>query len=211
MAKKGRKSYNEPRDRDNGSGEAEVQELRTTSGHTIIIKPLSPFLLDKLNTAFPVPDPPTYEIETATGDIETHFHDEESLETGEDREAWEAYNVEFNRIAQEKNDASIKVFIDQGVILPDEIAPEIEHWKDLLISCGIPVPKSEIDQKVEFVKDIVLTNPDDIMLVMSEVVKLSGVSEKLVRQAEDSFRDQVEGNIVEEPVSVEEEQLESHD
>lgn len=211
MTKKGRKSYNEPRDRSNGSGEAEIQELHTASGHTIQIKPLSPFLLDKLNTAFPVPEPPTYEIETASGDIEIHVHDEETLETDEDKQAWEEYSIEFNRVAKEKNDASIRIFIDQGVTLPEEILPEIEHWKELLVSCGMPVPESAIDQKVEFVKDIILTNPDDIMLVMSEVVKLSGVSEKLVRQAEDSFRDQVEGNIVAEPTEVEEEQLESHD
>lgn len=211
MAKKGRNSYNLPRDGKGASVRLETVEIGTGSGHTVLLKPLSPFLLDKINSAFIPPKPPTYEITTAAGDVEIHAHDEETIETDEDRETWENYIAEFNRVAEAKNTASIKIFLDQGVDLPEDIDPVIEHWKELLLSCEIPVPTSEIDIKVEFIKDIILTNPDDIMLVMSEIIKLSGVSESLVRQAEQSFRDQVEGYTPEELAEEEEEQLESHD
>lgn len=101
----------------------------TANGHKITIKPVPPFLLDDILSSIKYPDIPTYEVETAGGEIEVHPHDETTLESDADKKAWEQYRADLEAAKEQENDQMMKVMFLKGIDIGLE-GERFENWKE---------------------------------------------------------------------------------
>lgn len=155
----------------------------TQDGVEVRLKPVSRPLLDKaLDTSSEV-QPPTYQITTATGEVEVHQHDETTLETEEDKRAWEKYQEELKRARRERATRFNRTLIIEGV----DVDPDADQaWKEKWEYLGIPIPENKFERKVEYVLAEVAKN--ELTDLLAAVLDASGINTEAVDQIRGSFR-----------------------
>lgn len=163
-------------------------------GLTIRIQPINPWLMEALPRAVevkygkPKPTPPTYAIETFTGAVEKHEHDETTLETDEDRVAYATYLVESKKYNDLQGDLTMRLMAREGVLLPEDL----NAWQGRMAFLGIPIPENPDERHVFYVKTEVVGNMDDAKRLISEIMLLGGLSKEALQIAENSFRREME-------------------
>lgn len=192
MAKRQKRNFNLPTTKRTSSSDKSIL-YTTSSGEEVILQPVSPFALDNAVLAFPLPDPPTYEVETATGEIEIHEHDETTLESDEDHIIWDEYQHALKEANDKSSDASLKLIILRGIVLTESQNGAMQNWEEELTFLGMSIPETKSQKRFMFVQEIILSNTDDLAEIMSLIIGMSGADEEMVREAEESFRSAMEG------------------
>lgn len=137
-------------------------------------------------------EPPTYTVTTVAGVVETHPHDETTIQTDEDRVAWVAYTVAQARMHTEIERRITRAMLVDGVVGIDDVPTErIAYYKAL----GVEFPDDAGDRKVAFLQMEYLADPEDLTKLWIAIMRLStiGVRGEEVAAAEESFRGPVEG------------------
>lgn len=156
----------------------------TSRGIEIEFLPI-PTLLEKLQAQHPMPGPPTYTIETATGVKETHPHDETTLETDEDKAAWADYQARLKAATSAFNLALMRLVLLRGIKV--EI-PEDDGWVREQAFIGIAVPEAPLERRMHWLETEALANESDYMQAVSGVMEASGVPEEVIGEAQATFR-----------------------
>jgi len=173
---------------------------RTVSGAEIQLRPVSQVLIGRIKSdtearlreeGLPL-DPPTYTVTTATGEKEVHAHDEASLETDADREAWSAHQAARVRLSAEVNRQVTKVMLSRGIVI-DGPPPE---WAEEMRAIGVRVPEDPTDQLLDYLTMEILITPADVQGAMTKIMQLSmaGLPAEKIAAVEGLFRRQVAGN-----------------
>lgn len=152
-----------------------------------------PRAIEKFHLTHPQPEPPQYEIQTAVGVVEKHFHTEKTLETDEDKGAWKAYQRALN----EYNEKFLRVCFVKGII----VHATMDEWVEEQKALEIPVAENLTERKIEWLLDKVVSTKEDFEQIMLGVMKASGAPEELLTQIESLFRGQMgesNGNGIEE-------------
>lgn len=175
--------------------------MKTVGGVEVKLRPVSAERIDKIGRRMteqarargePV-DPPMYEAKTVTGEIEKHPHDETTLETDQDREAWKQH-----RAASAALDSAIALRVMdycflQGVVT-DGPTPE---WRKMQEWLGEETPEDPLDLKLLYIKTGLLETQIDMALAFAEIGKLTAAGNSAVVEAMAdflaSFRDTTEG------------------
>lgn len=143
-------------------------------------------LLDAITASHPPPQPPVYEVQTATGAVEKHEHNVTTLETDADKAAWAQY-LEAGRAQQRKLQAAItKVVLLRGMKAPP--MPEGDGWVKEHEFLGMSVPDDPLERRLHWIETEVLAGQADVEAVMLGVMRASGTPEELLRQMEATFR-----------------------
>lgn len=174
-----------------------------SSGLKVILTGLPPLVPQRIDASVEYPDKPSYSVETASGDIETYEHDETSLETPEDKEAWAAYVEGMNAAETDLTERLLYAVLLECV--------ELEDYEDLFYEWKtkqelIPLPlaeakdpederavkKAEQENKFHFMQIEVFRDADDIGEILTIVMGLTGVSVEDLASARDSFPSEME-------------------
>jgi hypothetical protein len=179
------------------------------AGKTFVISGLSPLIPQHIMESVRqkwvkdgkiIPVCPTYEIITASGEIEIHEHDTSTLvvegdekQTKINKETWQ----EFSRLSAEL-DGEYNVRLMRVVFLAVEVVPD-DGWRNEMEFVGMDLPpKGSAQEKHLFVETQVIKSALDISRLMTGVFRLAGViNEAAVADAEAAFQRILENAFVE--------------
>lgn len=142
-------------------------------------------LLDKLNAQFHLPEPPYYEIKTATGAVEKHLHDETTVQTDEEKQALAGYQSECARLNAEQQARLTRLVLLRGITFE---YPQSDDWIKEQTYLGIAVPDDPLERRLHYIETEVIAGVADVEAVMLGVLAASGVPEDLLKQVEATFR-----------------------
>ena len=167
----------------------------TAVGKSIRLKGLPSMLIEKIQSSVIIPDPPTYTATTVGGDVETHFHNETTLDVEDDAEqtaknhkAWEEYILERNRINAELSERMMKLMLIKGTEVE---MPTDDEWIEEQAFVGADIskiPEDHLGRKYYYIVTEVIGSPDDLNYIMETIMRISGVSGEAIASAESSFR-----------------------
>lgn len=173
-----------------GTKQSDKEVFETSTGMKIKISAVDPMFMQTVVNSVPLPKVPTYEVTTISGRVEVHRMDEKSAQQLDNGIAiWQAYREEKSMAQNQQNERVMKAIFLMGT----ECDIPQTNWEKKWRFLGIQVPV-DADEKRAFYLTSELPVQDQVAL-MSAIMKLAGVDENLVRQAEDTFRSEVrEGN-----------------
>ena len=157
----------------------------TSRGIGLTLKPIPHMLIDRVQNAHKPPQPPTYEIKTATGATEVHAHDETTLETDADRAAWQAYMNARDEATKDANRAFMRLVFLRGVECE---LPNDDTWIREQVMLGIDVPTDPLEKRLHYLETEVIATVADADAIVRGVLEASGVPQEALAQAEDTFR-----------------------
>ena len=174
-------------------------EYTTKDGRIIQLRPVGQRYIDMIRAKHPLPEMPSYTIETVAGDKETHQHSairddkghiiKTTLETPEDWDTWHAYES-GTREAISAQYAAITEFLLYNAIA--EEPPPVEEWGTDLALFGLtpPDPTTEpIQHKAFWVENELLPDQDDLSGILSQLYAMAGIiAADRVHEFESFFR-----------------------
>lgn len=177
------------------------QVLVTTEGREVRLRPVSLAMLQELQIAArksalaagePI-EPPTYAVTTVSGDIERHPHDASTLESDEDRAAWELHQAALQKMEADANQRAVRYLLTEGVLC--EEPPE--EWVQRMTWLGVEVAEHPLERRMQYLEREVLRTAADIMRVVQTVMHLSAEGSKAIQERlsvlDDLFRRALEG------------------
>jgi hypothetical protein len=179
------------------------QSFLTSTGVELILKPISPVLRAKVIAGVEQPEKPTYESKTVGGGIEIHPHDATTIETDEEKAAWAAYLDAQAKAEAEVNERVAKLMWTRGIDWDALELPEDESWVAQQEELGVTVPEKERERKMHYAETELLSDPDEIKLLILSIMGMTGISEEVLKAVEALFRGEVEGATTGEPPGVE--------
>lgn len=170
--------------------------ITTTSGIELVIRPVSITVMEGFNSrvrkeleekgeAVAIP---TYELPTAGGGVEVLEHNETTLETDEDKKAWQEYIEYEQKISALATERTNNYVLLEGI---DIELPEDESWVMKQVEYyGMEVPDNPVERKKHWLTTEILKTPADLVNVFSKILRLSydGLAEEDIESAEDSFK-----------------------
>ena len=176
---------------------AEGNELRmfvTVDGREVTVRPVSQYMIQKAVLAVEqryresgeLIDPPTYTVTTASGATETYPHDETTLQTDEDKAAWQRYQDAMARLGREKMRVATELYLLRGLVI--EEPPQ--EWLDEMAVLGIQIATDARQRKLDYIQIEVLKTPEDLIRATMAITRLSasGVPDEGMRAVEAQFR-----------------------
>ncbi len=177
-----------------------------SSGLDVILTGLPPLVPQRIDASIEYPSKPTYDVETASGEIETYEHDKESLTTDEDEQEWADYLDAQSDAETELTEKLLYAVLLECVEIKDakKYEAQFEEWKQKQELMGIAIAKTEDEDdeianekanrenKFYFMQTEVFRDSDDIGEVLTIVMSLTGVSVEDLVEARDSFPGEVE-------------------
>jgi hypothetical protein len=163
----------------------------TTTGKEVRYVGVSQLLLDKVRTSVILPDPPTYEVTTAAGEIEVHEHNETTLETEEEKAAWEHYQALLHAAQEAQKERLIKLLLMKGIDFDMPVVGEGD-WLEMQEFLGLEIPEKNLDRRYHYIMTELVGTPEDLAEIMEGVMRKSGVPEEALAEARKSFRGALE-------------------
>lgn len=136
-------------------------------------------------TDHPKPQAPTYEFDAFGGEVIIKEHDETSLTTDEEKEAYQTYQDDLAEWSNQLNNRLLDFFFVHGADL--EVDDEITAEWDEMLSYYTAVPQSKIEKKLVYLKNFVLVDKDQVGQFTKTVMALTGVEQESLAAAEALF------------------------
>ena len=168
-----------------------MRQYTTERGIKIRIAAI-PLLLDAIREAHQHPEPPTYTEDVSGEMVEVAMTPEDMAAAKEHnpdwyeehRAEWEAYQAEYRKSAEALNE---KIFDAAALEAVQVDMPEGDGWVKRLARFGVAVGEDEDDQRIAYVRNMVIGGPKDILAV-SAIASGADVTEDDLARAEASFR-----------------------
>lgn len=176
-----------------------MKRYTTERGVEIGIIPI-PLLLDQMRESHEHPPAPTYTEQTASGhERQVAMVAEEMAAAKEHNPDWYAEHAEAWEAYQKERDASEAVLNEKllNAITLKAVVVDLPHddtWAEEQEFLGLDVPDSPLERRVHYVKTEVIGGAKDVIRLMA-LAAGSDVSEEVLAQAVDSFRDYLQGNV----------------
>lgn len=161
----------------------------TADGREIKIKKVDALFIQSVQSSVTFPDKPTYETKTGAGRIEHRKMDELSAkQTPGGEEIWKRYQTELAEATTLQMERSMKAILLDGTERPEgEFITD--KWQRRMRTIGIPLPEDP-DELWVFYLSTSLT-AEDLLGLSGAIMRLTGVAEEVIAQAEGSFLDPV--------------------
>jgi hypothetical protein len=163
----------------------------TSSGLEVTLRGLPPLVPQRIDSSIEYPSKPTYDVTTASGDVETYEHDVKSLESDEDKQAWDDYLEGMNDAETELTEKLLYAVLLECVEM-GEYKEEFASWKKRQKLMGIVLSEDEDENKFYFMQTEVFHDQDDIGEILTIVMNLTGVSMEELAEVRDTFPSEVE-------------------
>jgi hypothetical protein len=165
---------------------SKTEVFKTSDGREVQISRVDPMFIQRVINSVKMPKRPTYEVKTLSGRTETHLMDEASAtETPGGEDIWKQYSDELTQATNEQNSRLMNALFYMGAKfdVPDD------GWESKWNFLGIDVPE-KTQERVAFYLTSELATEDTIGL-MTAILRLTGVPEESLREAQDAFRNTV--------------------
>lgn len=162
-------------------------------GREIKLAPVPQMLVEKVRDAamrsVDVPPAPTYEVQIGDGEgTATYYHDATSVQTPEEKAAWDAYQAALARQNQAAATRVMNFYYTRG------IAEEMDGgWEAEQRYFGVEIPEDPIERKLHWIQTELLVSPVDFQEAIVAIMEASGVDEEATRAARSSFRSNARG------------------
>lgn len=154
------------------------------AGLRIKLVPVQPMLLNKVMGSVEVPRRPTYETRSISGKVQNLPMDEKaSKETPGGEVLWIYYIEETERALTEQNNRVITAILVMGTEFD---VPE-SGWQGKQIALGITIPTDPDLLRAHYLLTNI-TDPAELNEIVAKIMRLTGVSEEVIAQAEGSFQ-----------------------
>lgn len=171
-------------------------KFTASSGIEVTLKPVPQLLVDSARNSVEYPELPYYEIEIGD-DVEKHELTEDTLKdedlTPEERAEFEAtlqeYYLTYAKADEQLRDNMMNVMFLRGVEVE---LPEDDSWAEEQLLFGVKVPESPAARRLHYVKTEVIMNAEDMISMFDGIMRVSGMPEEYLREAQDSFRSAME-------------------
>lgn len=170
-------------------GKIDVHTLRSGkyAGLKIKLRRIQPLIINKVMESVELPERPTYETRTISGRIEKHPMDSASAkQTPGGEEVWKTYLDETERALVKQNTRSLTAIFVMGT---DFEVPN-DGWEEFQVALGIDVPDNKDLRRAHFLLTQI-EDADEITDITSKIMRLTGVNETIISQAEGAFRDSI--------------------
>ena len=172
----------------------EQMKYTTSRGVEIEIQSIPAMLIDKITSAHPDPEPPTYEVATMGGAIEKHsladVTDRKGL-TPEEQSQLANWDLSRAQAELERNRGFMRVVMLRGIKVQ---LPADDSWIAEQELIGVQVPTEPAARRLHYIETEVFGGLEDYQSITRLVVEASGVSEAAIKQASDTFQNPVESN-----------------
>lgn len=182
--------------------EQEKKSYTTKSGYTIRFRTIAPSLIAKVQQSIDEAKKPTYVEERVGGKNEDGTplmiavnveHDESTLETEEEKQAWADYLRKRDEVDKLRKERIMQLFYLRGI---DVDLPNNDEWLEDQRYLGVkdlPDGSDTRGTKLHFLDTEVLASPEDIMEVITAIITLSGVEQEAIEEARAMFRRTISG------------------
>lgn len=151
-------------------------------GERIGVFKVSPSLVQKVIQSVKLPRRPTYETRTFSGRVEVHPMDElVAQQTPGYQGLWDQYVEDKNEAEAERNERLATVLLSRGTRYTLPTGWEEEHE-----ALGLVLPTEPNARRAHYLS--VEMDPADLNDLVKEVLRLTGITEEKIKEAEASFR-----------------------
>lgn len=157
-----------------------MNEFTTSEGIKLKIRPVAQRKLAMLQAARREIKPPTYEIKSVGGEVSVFEHDETTLESTEDRQAWAKYLAEKEKERAEFMEKFVAVVLSDGVIFE---MPEDDEWRKRQEWQGIAIPEGELNVKMHYLLTEVLRGESETEILLNAIMELGNQELRTRREA----------------------------
>jgi hypothetical protein len=134
-----------------------------------------------------IPTPPLYKVVNVAGEEELHPHDEKTTKNKKEQAEWIQYISEkevYDTIRSNRLMKRVTMCVD---VTPDDL------WRAEYEATIGALPTNPFEVKMEYIETEVLASAEDVMKLMTSVMRLTGmVNEEAIDAAEATFRSSVE-------------------
>lgn len=136
-------------------------------------------------------DPPTYQVTTAAGTIEEHPHTAETLETEEDRVAWELYQQAQTTLNAAVGTRVTRFMLAEGVVLdgPDEA------WCERMDRYGLAVSDDPMERREQYLTYEYARTPLELMKIVHRIMVISAEGSAELEEAAESMESFFRGSV----------------
>ena len=171
----------------------------TSTGKKIVLHGLPPMMVERLQAQYDARKPkiPTYIIIDIAGTEEIHDHNITTLEvegdpveTEKNKKLWDEYVKGTAAIDKESSEAMMRMIMLRGVYVSDY--DENGSWIDEQEFLGLTIPSDTSARRYHYVQTEIIGDANDLNTIMTIVMKLSGIPEEYLREAEHLFQSAME-------------------
>ncbi len=154
------------------------------AGERIEVFKVSPTMVQKVISAVKTVKRPTYETRTFSGRVEIHPMDKLVAEqTPGYQGVWEQYLEDKAEVDAERNERLATLLLSRGT----RYNVPTDGWEEEHEALGLVVPTEPNVKRAHYLA--VELDPDDLNDLVKEVLRLTGITEEKIKEAEASFRD----------------------
>lgn len=139
-----------------------------------------------------LPKRPTYQVEVAGGEFETHEHDQTTLDTDEEKKAWRVYLERDDAFNTEINRRVLKAALAMGVVSISANKNTVAQWDESLKALGYKLTSNSAERKMMHIR-MGVRNPEDIQEIFAAIMEMSGINQEVLARSREAFRGDVEG------------------
>lgn len=151
-------------------------------GERIEVFKVSPSLVQKVIASVKPVKRPTYETKTFSGRVEVHPMDElVAQQTPGYQGMWDQYLEDKAEMEAERNERLATVLLSRGTRYALPTGWEEEHE-----ALGLVIPSEPNARRAHYLA--VELDPDDLNDLVREILRLTGITEEKIKEAEASFR-----------------------
>lgn len=159
----------------------------SVNGDKILLRSVAPFLLQRAQNKIKLPKPPRYDVKTAGGRIESYYLDEKAAEeVDHGTQLWNTHQEDKREAEAERNNVIVTTIFAFGV---ESVEYSRTDWERPYRLVGDTVPADPDEKMLFYLLNELMT--EDVTVMLNRIMRLSGVTEEKVKEAEDSFRGEV--------------------
>lgn len=165
----------------------------TASGRTVKLRGVSPVLIEKVRVGYgkknPPPQRPMYEAQKAGGDVELLPHDENTVETPEEKKALLDYEAAKAKYDKAINDRIMGLIAARGVVIPQEEIDDPEWWVwQEQMGVEMPDKSDPVAVRRHYLETELIGSPNDLAEILAQVMLISGVDQEVADTLRNLFR-----------------------
>lgn len=171
----------------------------TATGKKIVLHGLPPMMVERLQAQYDARKPkiPTYIVIDIAGSEEIHDHNITTLEvegdpveTEKNKKLWDEYVKGTAAIDKESSEAMMRMIMLRGVYVSDY--DENGSWVEEQEFLGLQIPTDASARRYHYLQTEIIGDVNDLNTIMVIVMKLSGIPEEYLREAENLFQSAME-------------------
>lgn len=165
-----------------------MDEFVTSAGVTIPLRHVSKAWVERIYAKHSMPETPTYTAELVGGGTQTFEHDDTTLVSAQDHQAWNQYQDDKAQAISRRLEELASFLLYHCIELE---APPLEEWSVDFEMWGFekPDPEDKKGYKLAWIDHELLADPDDEAKMMAKLYEMGGVIDSgKVKEFEEFFR-----------------------